>query len=49
MTVATNGKSTTEIPKECKIGDEGTLWSVEALHDIMKNVKQIGEHKWKDN
>ena len=37
--------STTKIMNECKIGDEGNLWSGEGLQDIMKNVKQGEEHK----
>ena len=41
-------ESATENPKECKIGNEGNLWSVAALRDILKDVKFLDEHKWKD-
>lgn len=34
-----------EKPKECKIGDEGNLWSATTLRDILEDVKFVDEHK----
>ena len=31
--------------KECKIGEEGNLWSAEALREIMENGMQDQVHK----